>query len=111
MSQRITIDEARRLLEERQQTRVIDIRDPQSFASGHIEGAIQLHDGNVEAFLAETPKETPLIVCCYHGISSQQAAAYFSQQGFTQAYSLDGGYEAWEFSANQLIEDAAGRNT
>jgi thiosulfate sulfurtransferase len=95
MTQRISPEEARQLMEQ-QQTRVIDIRDPQSFASGHIEGAIQLRDDNVATFLAETPKETPLIVCCYHGISSQQAAAYFSQQGFAQAYSLDGGYEAWE---------------
>jgi thiosulfate sulfurtransferase len=35
-------------------------------------------------------------VCCYHGNSSQGAAQYFAEQGFTQAYSLDGGYEMWK---------------
>jgi len=34
-------------------------------------------------------------VVCYHGISSQSAAAYLAEQGFRDTYSLDGGFEAW----------------
>jgi thiosulfate sulfurtransferase len=37
----------------------------------------------------------PLIVSCYHGNSSQSAAAYLCSQGFTEVYSLDGGFEVW----------------
>jgi thiosulfate sulfurtransferase len=39
--------------------------------------------------------DTPVIVCCYHGISSQQAAQFLIHQGFEEVYSLDGGFEAW----------------
>ncbi|CRR54182.1 Thiosulfate sulfurtransferase GlpE [Pseudomonas aeruginosa] len=35
------------------------------------------------------------MVVCYHGNSSQSAAAYFIQQGFSDVYSLDGGFELW----------------
>lgn len=74
---------------------VIDIRDPMSFKAGHIEGALNIDDGNVEEFVKTADKEKPLVVCCYHGNSSQGAAEYMSDQGFKQAYSLDGGYAGY----------------
>ena len=39
--------------------------------------------------------EVITIVTCYHGNSSQSAAAYLVSQGFTDVYSLDGGFELW----------------
>jgi len=75
---------------------LIDIRDRQSFEQGHIAGAIHIDNGNVDDFLMRTDKSLPLVVCCYHGNSSQGAADYFQQQGFHQSFSLDGGYEYWK---------------
>lgn len=72
---------------------LIDIRDPQSFANGHIEGAIHIDNGNVDDFLMRADKTKALVVCCYHGNSSQSAADFFQQQGFVHSYSLDGGFE------------------
>ncbi|EEZ42274.1 thiosulfate sulfurtransferase GlpE [Photobacterium damselae subsp. damselae CIP 102761] len=43
----------------------------------------------------EVDFEQPVIVMCYHGISSQGAAQYLLHQGFEQVYSLEGGFEAW----------------
>lgn len=39
--------------------------------------------------------DSPLVVVCYHGISSQNAAQYLHEQGFDDVYSLDGGFQAW----------------
>ena len=39
--------------------------------------------------------DTPVLVYCYHGISSQNAAAFLIERGFETVYSLDGGFEAW----------------
>ena len=74
---------------------VIDIRDPGSYASGHIPNAVSLNDQNVKEYIEKTDKATPLVVCCYHGISSRGAAEYLSQQGFKEVYSMTGGFEAW----------------
>lgn len=74
---------------------LLDIRDPRSFNQGHIDDAIHIEQINVEQFVDEQPKDKPLVICCYHGISSQSAAAYFAEKGFTDVYSLDGGYEGW----------------
>lgn len=80
----------------KEQLTLIDIRDPQSYQAGHIEGAIHIDNGNVDDFLARADKSKALVVCCYHGNSSQSAADFFNQQGFVKAYSLDGGYEHYK---------------
>ena len=74
---------------------LVDIRDPQSFDFGHIPGAIRLDNDNLADFVANANQQAPLIVCCYHGNSSQGAAAYLVGQGFSDVYSLDGGFELW----------------
>lgn len=90
----IDVNEACELID--QGAQVVDIRDQSSFREQHIEGATQLNSLNLPDYLAQADLDQPLIVCCYHGISSQPAAAYLSQQGFEQVYSLDGGFEAWQ---------------
>ena len=85
-----------RALELRQQGAVVvDIRDPQSFALGHISGSRHLDNFSLADFIANADLDTPLIVSCYHGNSSQSAAAYLVGQGFAEVYSLDGGIELW----------------
>ncbi len=74
---------------------VVDIRDPASFAAGHISGSQHLDNQSLHAFIREADLDQPLIVACYHGNSSQGAAAYLVGQGFTDVYSLDGGFELW----------------
>ena len=74
---------------------VVDIRDPQSFANGHIRGSRHLDNHSLATFIAAADFDKPLIVSCYHGNSSQSAAAYLAHQGFAEVYSLDGGFELW----------------
>jgi thiosulfate sulfurtransferase len=90
----ISIEEARTLLAGDAIT-VLDIRDPVSFSDGHIENALNAEGMDVDAFIAKEDKNKPLLVYCYHGISSQSAAAFLAEKGFTQVYSLEGGYTAW----------------
>ena len=74
---------------------VVDVRDENSFKKSHIYGAVHLTEENLDAFVAKTEKSHPVICYCYHGFSSQQAAQYLSQNGFTAVYSLEGGFEDW----------------
>lgn len=82
-------------LKKDQDVQIVDIRDPDSFAAGHIKGATLLNDGTLEQFLTSGDKERPVVVCCYHGHSSQNAAGFLAARGFTEVYNLDGGYAAW----------------
>ena len=82
---------------------IVDIRDPASFKSCHIPNAVLLSDYNVKQFISYTNKENPLVIYCYHGISSQGAAAYFSEQGFKEVTSMIGGFESWQYTFPDLV--------
>jgi len=83
---------------DKNEIKVLDIRDDQSFESGHIPNSFHLSNGNITQFMNENDFDTPVVVCCYHGISSQQAAQYLIHQGFKEVYSMDGGFEVWRTS-------------
>ena len=93
----IDVSEAAALIQ-REPVTVVDIRDPQSFAQGHIAGAIRLDNSNVDSFLAEADKSLPVLVYCYHGNSSVAAADFFARQGFERVYSLNGGMSQWQLT-------------
>jgi thiosulfate sulfurtransferase len=75
---------------------IVDIRDPESFARHHISGSQHLDNHSLHDFIQAADLDLPLLVVCYHGNSSQSAAAYLASQGFAEVYSLDGGIEAWQ---------------
>lgn len=91
----IDVEGAHSLLQEGK-ARMVDIRDPQSFAVAHAEEAFHLTNDSIVSFMDEVEFEQPVLVMCYHGISSQGAAQYLINQGFEQVYSVDGGFEAWQ---------------
>ncbi|KII80279.1 thiosulfate sulfurtransferase GlpE [Vibrio renipiscarius] len=92
--QHIDVIAAQALLEQGD-TRLVDIRDPQSFAVAHAEQAFHLTNDTMVSFMDEVEFDQPILVMCYHGVSSQGAAQYLVNQGFEQVYSVDGGFEAW----------------
>ena len=93
---RISIEEAKILIESYPELTIADIRDSKSYNLGNINNSINLNNDNIKQFLRETRKETPLLIYCYHGVNSQEAANYFIREGFREVYSLDGGFS--EFS-------------
>ena len=74
---------------------VVDVRDPATFAALHISGSKHLDNVSISDFIRAADLDAPVIVACYHGNSSQSAAAYLISQGFSDVYSLDGGFELW----------------
>ncbi len=104
MFKHITIDDARGKLDQ-QQAIIVDIRDLQSYQSGHIPGAVLLDNSSVTDFIREADLDVAVIVCCYHGNSSQPAAQYLFEQGFEEVYSLDGGMESWRLRGLPLATD------
>ncbi len=92
--QHIDVQGAQRLIDDRE-ARIVDIRDPQSFALSHADSAFHLTNDTMVDFMNEAELEQPILVMCYHGISSQGAAQYLVNQGFEEVYSVDGGFEAW----------------
>ncbi|MFT5720956.1 MAG: thiosulfate sulfurtransferase [Motiliproteus sp.] len=92
--QQIDVTQAQLLIEKG--ATLADVRDEGSFESAHIRGAVHLHNQNLQEFIDAADLDLPLLVYCYHGHSSQSAAQFLLERGFDEAYSLVGGFEAWQ---------------
>lgn len=90
---RISPEQAQALRE--QGAVVVDVRDPQTYATNHITGSKHLDNLSIADFIRAADLDAPTVVVCYHGNSSQSAAGYLISQGFSDVYSLDGGFELW----------------
>ena len=102
---RIDVHQTRAMLDEASESglQLVDIRDEQSFINGRISSALHLDNSGVQSFIENAGQSKPLIVYCYHGNMSQSAAAYFSEQGFEDAYSMDGGFSDWEVNFSDKV--------
>ncbi|HJT25665.1 MAG TPA: thiosulfate sulfurtransferase GlpE [bacterium] len=90
----ISVDEAHKILASGKAV-FVDVRDAGSYQAGHVRGALHLSDANIQDFVAKTDKSKPVVCYCYHGNTSQGAAAYLTDQGFKEVYSVAGGFEEW----------------
>lgn len=85
--------QAAELLRQEVSLTIFDVRDLISYRQGHIEGAAQLSEERVLAWVKRLPKEQPVLIYCYHGNASQTYAQMFSDFRFQRVFSVDGGYE------------------
>lgn len=81
------------------QALLLDARDSQRHALGHLPGALRLDGRNHERLLLSEPKSRPVLIYCYHGNASQTYAQMFADFGFAEVADLIGGWAAWELSA------------
>lgn len=87
-------------------TLVLDVRNEEEFASGHLPNAknIPLTDLNNRIKEIEKSKNTVVITVCAQGVRSSNAAALLSKAGFTQVFSLEGGTEAWKTQGMPIVK-------
>lgn len=72
-----------------------DIRDSIRFSHSRPQGAFHLTNHSYGEFQDEYDFDEPIIVICYHGISSQGTAQFLVEQGYEKVYSVKGGFEGW----------------
>lgn len=74
---------------------LVDIRDQRRFLYSHPQGAFHLTERTYADFQQQTDYARPIIVSCYHGVSSRNVAAFLVQQGYDKVYSVIGGFAGW----------------
>ena len=94
----MAMDELLRRLDARPNDFVIlDIREKDAFASGHVPGAMHLPRGQLELRVNDALPDpsVEILTVCEFGKISTLAAATLRELGFTRAAALDGGMKAW----------------
>src|SRR3954469_17313761 len=74
---------------------LLDVREDDEWAAGHIEGATHIPMSALLPRIDEVPKERDVVVVCKVGARSAQVTAYLRQHGWQNVRNLDGGVVAW----------------
>lgn len=86
---------------------VVDVRQPEEYAAGHVAGALNMPLDLLPGQLASLPADRLIVTYCnmYHRGTSrgERAAALLREKDFF-ARTLDGGYPAWK-AAGLSVEE------
>lgn len=76
---------------------ILDVREANEYADGHIEKAVLIPIRTLPDQLALLPteKNTPIILYCGIGHRGAQALVYLKALGYVNVKSVMGGYKAW----------------
>jgi rhodanese-related sulfurtransferase len=91
----------------RERAVVVDVREPEEFAAGHVTGAKNVPLNQLEQKLPTTVKNKtlPLLLVCATGGRAQRAVAMARKLGYEQAQAVAGGLKSWK-DANLPVEKA-----
>jgi rhodanese-related sulfurtransferase len=73
---------------------LVDVRQPEEFAIGHLPGARLIPLGELPRRLDEIPEGAEVVAYCHHGVRSAKAIGILAMAG-REARSLRGGTELW----------------
>ena len=74
---------------------ILDVRQPDEWASGHIPDATLIPLGDLASRIAEVPKDRQVVVVCRSGNRSAQGRDILLGAGYPSATSMAGGMKDW----------------
>ena len=83
---------------------VLDVREPDEWDRGHIEGANHIPLGELQERVGEVPLDQKVLCVCAVGGRSSMATQFLASQG-RDAVNFDGGMQAWEAAGRPVSLD------
>jgi rhodanese-related sulfurtransferase len=84
-------------------TVILDVREPHELDIAHVEGALHIPMQTIPNRIAELPREAPLAVMCHHGARSMAVVNYLRKAGYSNAFNITGGIDAWSRELDSAI--------
>jgi len=77
---------------------VLDVRRPDEFAAGHVEGAVNIEVHDLAKHIDQLPDDpsTLIVVYCRSGVRSMFATSAVLVLGYNKVYNMPGGFLAWQ---------------
>lgn len=99
------------LLINREEAQILDVREADEFANGHLPEAVNIPLARLGERVGELEKlkDKPLIVCCAAGVRSGKACKELKSLGFERLHSLAGGVDAWLAAGYPLKKGKRGK--
>ncbi len=86
---------------------LLDVRTPDEYATGTIDGAVNIPVDSLRQRLAELPRDKPLIIFCRVGLRGYIAARILAGHGFKECVNLSGGYDTWRIATGRQDSDGS----
>lgn len=85
---------------------MLDLRTPDEFAKGHIEGAINVdfYHNSFDKTVDTLKRDIPVYIYGSRGYRSYQAARVFGDKRFEEVYDLSGGFNRWVSEQMPVVE-------
>jgi len=101
----VAASDAAALLEGDPAAVLLDIRTPEEFGEGRLEGAINIdfYAADFAGQLAELDRDATYVIYCRSGNRSTVALDTFRDLGFTSVHAVEGGIVAWEATGYLVI--------
>ena len=91
----IKATEAKSLLAANKNVFLLDVRTPDEFRQGRLQGAVLIPINEVERRIGEIPRNRPIVVYCAVGSRSGLVAGFLSRKGYREVYNISDGIVAW----------------
>ena len=103
----VTAAETQDRLKQNPEAKLIDVREDNEFAAAHAAGATHLGKGIIERDIETTvpDKNTELILYCGGGYRSALAADVLQKMGYTNVWSMAGGWKAWQEAGGEITKE------
>ena len=87
---------------------LIDTREDTEWEKGHAEGAIHLSKGIIERDIEKAVPDTnaEIVLYCGGGFRSALATDNLQKMGYTNVWSMDGGFRGWNAAGGEVVHDA-----
>lgn len=82
---------------------VVDVREPEEWQEGHIDGAVHIPLGDLAARAGELPAGKPVYTVCRSGQRSITAFEVLESAGVPGARSMAGGMIAWHKAGKPMV--------
>lgn len=82
---------------------IVDVREEAEYAFGHIEGAISIPMGEIEARIGELEKDQSIYVICRTGKRSDLVAQKLANNGFEKVWNVIPGMTEWSGDVKKTI--------
>ncbi len=87
---------------------LIDVREADEFAAGHLPGAIHASRGMLEFKLSNSPqlssRDLKIVLYCKTSGRAALAACSLHDMGYLQVQSIGGGFDAWSAAGKPVMK-------
>jgi rhodanese-related sulfurtransferase len=102
----VSIDEVKKMMENREEIILLDVRDREEYETGHLPGAINISRGSLDfkVHLIIPDKNRKIIVYCGLDLRSPLATKSLNDLGYKKAVNMIGGLKVWEEAGYPVVK-------